>query len=71
MARVSRLTLWGLGSSALTALALVNAFTQRANFYAATVYLAKSSGSMMVSCSLRRGTLEHVGRHARLKREQC
>lgn len=49
MARVSRLGGYGLVSSALTIIALVNAFTQRANFYAATVYLAKSSGSMMVS----------------------
>ncbi len=48
MARISRLTAYGLASSALTTLAIVNAFTQRANFYAATVYLAKSSGSMMV-----------------------
>ena len=51
MARISRLTAYGLASTALTTMAVVNAFTQRANFYAATVYLAKSSGSMMVSHS--------------------
>lgn len=57
MARISRLTGYGLASSALTAVALANAFTQRANFYAATVYLAKSSGSMMVSKTKHKSTI--------------
>lgn len=60
--RRSNLQLYGFVSTVLFMGALLNAFRQRSNFYAAAVYLSKSNACMMVRLPLSLATGNtHVG----------
>lgn len=48
---MARLAIYGAASTALAASVIGTAFRQRSNFYAAMIYLSKSSACMMVGAA--------------------